>query len=211
MKSKTILALLAAACTSACLAQESPAETVLIDGKNNGNFENSLVSPWQKGVWCTSGQTPSTFEIGVTGDKAVVSGSDWALSVKASGDAGGKRVAPIVFQRVPVNVEQDGATFTLGCDIRNGENGFGVFQLQLFVMDKTGKYLGTAKQVEEGTIKPTLSKEVWNPAAMAAVIPENLRTQAGFLQVRLNLIADNSDPDVVYESFIDNIKLTQTK
>jgi hypothetical protein len=183
----------------------------LVGEKNNGNFENSLISPWQKGVWCSSGKKPATFEVGLTGDKAIVAGSEWALSIKVSGDASHKRVAPLVYQRIPVNVEQDGAAFTLSCEVRNGENGFSVFQMQLFVMDKNGKYIGGVKLVEEGTIKPTLAKEAWNPTAIAAVIPENLRAQAGYLQVRLNLIADNSSPDVVYESFIDNIKLTQTR
>jgi hypothetical protein len=211
MKSSTILSLLAASCLSVCTAQESPAPKVLIDGPNNGTFENSLISPWQKGVWCSSGKKPTTFEVGVTGDKAIVSGSDWALSIKVSGDAGHKRVAPLIYQRIPVNVEQDGAAFTLSCDIRNGENGFAVFQMQLFVMDKSGKYIGSVKLVEEGTIKPKLAKDAWNPAAIATVIPENLRAQAGYLQVRLNLVADNSDPAIVYESYIDNIKLTQAK
>lgn len=218
MKRKIITTFTVAVISIICIAQATPTQAkqpiqhiLLGDQKLNGNFEKGLIAPWQSGVWCSSGKKPTVFKLGVTDDKSIVADSKYVLSFKVSGDASGKRVAPLLYLRVPLNAEENGSKLTLSCELRNSKNGFQSYGLQLFLLDTSGKYIGTTKVVKAQSNKPHLAKDKWISARLAAIIPADKIKAVGFVQIRIGFTCDDSKADEVYETFIDNIKLIQYK
>ncbi len=210
MKSKLMFIFAVSLLSSLCLANEPTDKTVLIGDKNRGNFEDGLIKPWHRGHWCSSGKKPKTLEVGVTDDKKIVADSKYAMFVKMSGDADHKRISALIFSRFPIDVNK-GAKLVLNCDLRNGTDGFQICGLQLFLLNKQGRYIGSAKVVKEQSHNVKLTQEKWVTATLTATIPDDKLKDVGYIQVRINLVCDNSDPTKVYESFIDNIKLIQQK
>lgn len=101
---------------------------------------------------------------------------------------------------------EDGRTFTLSYDARNGETGFAFPHAEMVCATPDGAVVLTG----ETLASDPLSSEEWRTYRLKFLVPDNVN-DLNHLEIRIALVMPNPQPEAIYQGFIDNVTLIQSK